>query len=74
MEVDVEQRTLTKELRMNRWILNFLRDERGAETVELTVTGVCIAGGAVAGLNELNDKVSESVKFTVRKVNLAHGE
>ena len=59
---------------MNRWILNFLRDERGAEAIEVAVTGVCIAGGAVAGLNELNDKVSESVKFTVRKVNLAHGE
>lgn len=59
---------------MTRWILHFLRDERGAETTELAITGLVVAGGSVAGFSELNEKLSEKVKFTVRKLNVASGE
>jgi len=59
---------------MTRWILSFLRDERGAETTELAITGLVVAGGVVGGLTELNDKISEKVKFTVRKLNIANGD
>ncbi|MBM3987450.1 MAG: hypothetical protein FJ294_05790 [Planctomycetes bacterium] len=59
---------------MTRWILSFLRDERGAETTEVTITGLVVAGGAVGGFTELNDKISEKVSFTVRKLNIANGD
>lgn len=58
---------------MTRWILNFLRDERGAETIELAITGLVVAGGMVAALGELSDKLNDKVKFTVRKLNSANG-
>ncbi|MEY4773818.1 MAG: hypothetical protein RIT40_853, partial [Planctomycetota bacterium] len=44
---------------MKNWILNFLNDERGAESVELGITGAIVAGGAVAGFNLVKGKVSE---------------
>jgi len=59
---------------MTRWILSFLRDERGAETTELAITSLVVAGGVVGGLTELNDKISEKVRFTIRKLNIAGGE
>lgn len=34
---------------MKNWIMNFIRDERGAESTEMAVTTVVVAGGAVAG-------------------------
>lgn len=58
---------------MTRWILSFLRDERGAESTELAITGLVVAGGSVAALGELSDKLSDKVKFTVRKLNSANG-
>jgi len=59
---------------MTRWILHFLRDERGAESTELAITGIVCAGGSVAVFDELNDKINEKVKFTVRYVNKASGD
>ena len=44
---------------MKNWMLNFLQDERGAESIELGVTGAIVAGGAVAGLSTVKDKVQE---------------
>jgi Flp pilus assembly pilin Flp len=58
---------------MTRWILSFLRDERGAETIELAITGVVVAGGMVAALGELSDKLNDKVGYTVRKLNSANG-
>ncbi len=58
---------------MTRWILSFLRDERGAESTELAITGLVVAGGSVAVLSDLSDKLSEKVKQTVRRVNFANG-
>ncbi|MBM3989376.1 MAG: hypothetical protein FJ298_00050 [Planctomycetes bacterium] len=59
---------------MTHWILCFFRDERGAETTELAITGLVVAGGTVAGFNELKDKLSEKVGWTVRRLNQANGD
>ncbi len=58
---------------MTRWILSFLRDERGAETIELAITGLVVAGGMVAALGELSGKLNDKVGYTVRKLNSANG-
>jgi len=42
---------------MKNWIMNFIRDERGAESTELAMTTVVVAGGAVAGFNQIRDAV-----------------
>lgn len=42
---------------MKNWIMNFIADERGAESTELAITGVVVAGGAVAGFSDLKTKL-----------------
>lgn len=44
---------------MKNWIMNFIRDERGAESTEMAVTTVVVAGGAVAGYSTLRNKIGE---------------
>ena len=53
---------------MSNWIMNFIRDERGAESVEFGVTAVVIAGGAVAGTDDLQDAVKQKQADTVTKL------
>jgi Flp pilus assembly pilin Flp len=53
---------------MSNWIMNFIRDERGAESVEFGVTAVVIAGGAVAGTDDLQDAVKQKTADTVTKL------
>ena len=53
---------------MTNWIMNFIRDERGAESVEFGVTAVIIAGGAVAGTDDLQDAVKQKTADTVTKL------
>jgi len=53
---------------MTNWIMNFIRDERGAESVEFGVTAVVIAGGAVAGTDDLQDAVKQKTADTVTKL------
>jgi len=48
--------------------MNFIRDERGAESVEFGVTAVVIAGGAVAGTDDLQDAVKQKTADTVTKL------
>lgn len=58
---------------MKNWIMNFIRDERGAESTEMAVTTVVVAGGAVAGYATLqsniktkqSDMITELGKATV---------
>ncbi|MEY2747632.1 MAG: hypothetical protein RL112_2674 [Planctomycetota bacterium] len=52
-------------------ILNFLHDERGAECIELGVTGAIVAGGAVAGLLTLKEKVEDKQGELTRKLHFA---
>ena len=42
---------------MKNWIMNFIADERGAESVEYGSTAVVAAGGAIGGLVTLKNKV-----------------
>ncbi len=44
---------------MLNWIKNFIADDRGAETVELSVTTLVVGGGAVTGYTSLKDKIGE---------------
>ena len=44
---------------MKNWIMNFISDERGAESAELSVAVVVVAGGAVAGYTSLKEKLGE---------------
>ena len=53
---------------MKNWMLNFLQDERGAESIELGVTGAFVAGGAVAGLSAVKGKVQEKQDELVDKL------
>ena len=50
---------------MKNWIMNFIADERGAESTELSVTGIVVAGGAVSGFttlkNALDDKNADLI-------------
>jgi Flp pilus assembly pilin Flp len=40
-----------------KWILNFVKDERGVESLEFTVAGLTVAGGATAGLTAIKEDV-----------------
>lgn len=40
-----------------KWILNFIKDERGVETVEFAVAGLTVAGGAAASLSAIKTDV-----------------
>ena len=53
---------------MKNWILNFINDERGAESVELGITGAVVAGGAVAGFSLVKGKVIEKQEELVDKL------
>jgi Flp pilus assembly pilin Flp len=44
---------------MKNWIMNFIADERGAETTEVAITGVVVAGGAITGFNNLKTKIGD---------------
>ena len=52
-------------------VLAFLADERGAESVELGLTGAVVAGGLVAGLAAIQDKVAEQQADLVAKLEAA---
>lgn len=44
---------------MIKWITNFIKDERGAESVEFGVGALVIGGGAAAGLNSLKGNLQD---------------
>jgi Flp pilus assembly pilin Flp len=53
---------------MKNWIMNFIADERGAETTELAITGVVVAGGAVTGFTQLKTKIGEKQDEVLAKL------
>jgi len=53
---------------MKNWIMNFIADERGAETTELSVTGVVVAGGAVTGFVLLKDAIKQKQDAVIEKL------
>ena len=44
---------------MKNWIMNFISDERGAESTEMAVTTVVVAGGAVVGYKGLQGAIAD---------------
>jgi Flp pilus assembly pilin Flp len=50
-------------------IVNFIRDERGAESVEFGVTSVVVAAGAVKGLQQVNGAVKGKQATMVASLN-----
>ena len=44
---------------MKNWIMNFIADERGAESTEVAVTGVVIVAAAVSGFTTLKETLKE---------------
>jgi Flp pilus assembly pilin Flp len=40
-------------------VMNFVRDERGAESAEVGVTNVLLAGGAISGGKSFRDSIKE---------------
>ena len=42
---------------MIKSVLNFIKDERGSESVEFGVTSVVVAAGAVSGLKEIQGSI-----------------
>jgi Flp pilus assembly pilin Flp len=53
---------------MKNWIMNFIADERGAETTELSVTGVVVAGGAVSGFLSLKEAIKTKQDEVIAKL------
>lgn len=58
---------------MKNWIKLFIADERGAESTEVAVTGIVLAGGSVAGFTELKDKVEAKGDELIGKLDAADG-
>ena len=58
---------------MKNWIKNFLNDERGAESTELAITAIVVAGGAVSKFDSIKNKVGEKVDDVLDKLDDATG-
>jgi len=58
---------------MKNWIKMFIADERGAESTEVAITGIVIAGGSVAGFTQLKDKVAQKGDELIGKLDAATG-
>lgn len=58
---------------MKNWIKNFLNDERGAESTELAITAIVVAGGAVSKFDSIKTKVGEKVDDVLDKLDDATG-
>ena len=52
-------KNLRKDTYMTNWIKNFINDERGAESTELAVSVLVVAGGAIASAKTLRNKIQE---------------
>jgi Flp pilus assembly pilin Flp len=53
---------------MIKSLVNFVTDERGAESVEFGVTSVVVAAGAVAGLTNIKNAVKTKQDDMVTKL------
>jgi len=49
-------------------VMNFVRDERGAESAEVGVTNVLLAGGAVSGGSRFRDKIQEKQDLVIAEI------
>ena len=53
---------------MIKSIMNFISDERGAESVEFGVTSVVVAAGSVTGLSNIKNAVKDKQTDMVTKL------
>ncbi len=53
---------------MKNWVMNFIKDERGAESTELAVTTLVVAAGSVTGYTSVRNKVSEKTDEMIDKL------
>lgn len=53
---------------MKKWVLNFLKDERGAETVEFGIGALVIGGGAAAGLTSLKGNLQDKTDQLIERL------
>ncbi|MEE2895746.1 MAG: hypothetical protein VX726_08395 [Planctomycetota bacterium] len=44
---------------MKNWILNFVKDERGVESVEFSVAAVSVAGGTAATFTTIKSNLQD---------------
>ena len=51
-----------------RFIRDFIRDERGAESTELAITTLVVAGGAVAGYTSVKTKIGDKTDDLLGKL------
>ena len=55
------------------WIMNFVKDERGVETIEFAVAGLTVAGGAAASLTAIKDDVQDKGAAIIAAVTVDAG-
>ena len=55
---------------MKNWILNFIKDERGAESVEFGISSLVIAGGAAAGLNSVKENLQSKSEYLIESIDV----
>jgi Flp pilus assembly pilin Flp len=53
---------------MKNWVMNFIADERGAESTELAITTLVVAGGAVAGYTSVKTKIGDKTDDLLGKL------
>ena len=53
---------------MKNWVMNFIKDERGAEATEVAVTTLVVAAGSIAGFTSVRNKVSEKTDEMLDKL------
>lgn len=53
---------------MINWIRTFIADERGAESTELAVTTLVVAGGAVSGYTSVKTKIGDKTDELLGKL------
>jgi Flp pilus assembly pilin Flp len=59
---------LFKGVFMLNLIKNFIADERGAESTELAVTTLVVAGGAVSGYTSVKNKIGDKTDDLLGKL------
>jgi Flp pilus assembly pilin Flp len=53
---------------MKNWVMNFITDERGAESTELAITTLVVAGGTVAGYTSVKTKIGDKTDDLLGKL------
>lgn len=55
---------------MIKAIAKFIKDERGAESVEFGISSLVIAGGAAAGLSTVKDNLQSKTEYLIESIDV----